>query len=107
MLGIAESVIGIGGKILVKFVEDKDLKTKIAAELKKEALKLDALQAQATSNRVNTHLYLLLGPGLPSCGYVHWGYLHNFLLCPWLNGAVLYGHRISPCLVFPQMDCLP
>ena len=35
MLGIAESVIGIGGKILDKFVEDKDLKTKIAAELKK------------------------------------------------------------------------
>ena len=46
-LGLADSVIGIGGKILDKFVEDKDLKTKIAAELKKEAMQLDALQAQA------------------------------------------------------------
>ena len=34
MLGIAESVIGVAGKVLDKFVEDKDLKTKLAAELK-------------------------------------------------------------------------
>ena len=34
MLGIAESVIGVAGKVLDKFVEDKDLKIKLAAELK-------------------------------------------------------------------------
>ena len=33
MLGIAESVIGVAGKVLDKFVEDKDLKTKLNAEL--------------------------------------------------------------------------
>ena len=35
VLGLADSIIGISGKILDKFVEDKDLKTKINAELKK------------------------------------------------------------------------
>ena len=33
MLGIAESVIGVAGKVLDKFVEDKYLKTKLNAEL--------------------------------------------------------------------------
>lgn len=47
MLGIAESVIGVTGKILDKFVEDKDLKTKLDAELRTQLINLDALQAQA------------------------------------------------------------
>ena len=36
MLGIAESVIGVAGKVLDKFVEDKDLKTKLNAELQSQ-----------------------------------------------------------------------
>ena len=36
MLGIAESVIGVAGKVLDKFVEDKDLKTKLSHELKSQ-----------------------------------------------------------------------
>jgi hypothetical protein len=47
MLGIAESVIGVAGKILDKFVEDKDLKTKLNAELKSQIISLDLAQAQA------------------------------------------------------------
>tara|TARA_R100001086_G_scaffold198454_1_gene114788 strand:+ start:607 stop:1008 length:402 start_codon:yes stop_codon:yes gene_type:complete len=47
MLGIAESVIGVAGKILDKFVEDKDLKTKLSAELKAQIISLDLAQAQA------------------------------------------------------------
>ena len=46
MLGIAESVIGVAGKVLDKFVEDKDLKTKLSAELQSQLINLDALQAQ-------------------------------------------------------------
>jgi len=46
MLGIAESVIGVAGKVLDKFVEDKDLKAKLDAELKSQLINLDALQAQ-------------------------------------------------------------
>lgn len=47
MLGIADSVIGVAGKILDKFVEDKDLKTKLEAELKTQLVSLDLAQAQA------------------------------------------------------------
>jgi len=47
MLGIAESVIGVAGKVLDKFVEDKDLKTKLEAELKSQVISLDLAQAQA------------------------------------------------------------
>ena len=32
VLGIADSIIGVAGKVLDKFVEDKDLKTKLNAE---------------------------------------------------------------------------
>ena len=48
MLGIAESVIGVAGKVLDKFVEDKDLKTKLSHELKTQIVSLDLVQAQTT-----------------------------------------------------------
>jgi len=35
MLGIADSIIGVAGKVLDKFIEDKDLKTKLDFELRK------------------------------------------------------------------------
>ena len=44
---IAESVIGVAGKILDKFVEDKDLKTKIEGELRKQTLAISQAQAKA------------------------------------------------------------
>jgi hypothetical protein len=47
MFGLAESVIGVAGKVLDKFVEDKDLKTKIEGELKGQMIQLDLAQAQA------------------------------------------------------------
>ena len=47
MLGIADSVIGIAGKVLDKFVEDKDLKKKLDNELRSQIISLDLAQAQA------------------------------------------------------------
>ena len=46
MLGIAESVIGVAGKVLDKFVEDKDLKKKLDHELRSQIVSLDLAQAQ-------------------------------------------------------------
>ena len=46
MLGIVESVIGVAGKVLDKFVEDKDHKTKLTHELKSQIVSLDLAQAQ-------------------------------------------------------------
>ena len=82
MLGIAESVIGIGGKILDKFVEDKDLKTKIAAELKKEALKLDALQAQANIEQ-SKHPSIFVAGARPAIMWIcALGLLTQFFILP-------------------------
>ncbi|MEK9669528.1 MAG: 3TM-type holin [Gammaproteobacteria bacterium] len=47
MLGLVDSVVGVAGKVLDKFVEDKDLKTKLNAELKSQMIALDLAQAQA------------------------------------------------------------
>ena len=47
MLGLADSIVGVAGKVLDKFVEDKDLKTKLNAELKQQMVSLDLAQAQA------------------------------------------------------------
>ena len=48
MLGIVESVVGVAGKVLDKFVEDKDLKRKLESELKSQIISLDLAQAQTT-----------------------------------------------------------
>ena len=47
MLGLADSIVGVAGKVLDKFVEDKDLKTKLNSELKQQMISLDLAQAQA------------------------------------------------------------
>ena len=47
MLGIADSVIGVAGKVLDKFIEDKDLKKKLDHELRSQIVSLDLAQAQA------------------------------------------------------------
>ena len=49
VLGIADSVIGVAGKVLDKFVEDKDLKTRLNAELKQQMMSLDLAQAKHPS----------------------------------------------------------
>jgi len=46
MLGIADSVIGVAGKVLDKFIEDKDLKKKLDHELRSQIVSLDLAQAQ-------------------------------------------------------------
>jgi hypothetical protein len=96
MLGIAESVIGIGGKILDKFVEDKDLKTKIAAELKKEALKLDALQAQANIEQ-SKHPSIFVAGARPAIMWIcALGLLTQFFIMPLAEwGCAIWAPHIT------------
>ena len=61
MLGIADSVIGVAGKILDKFVEDKDLKTKLEAELKTQLVSLDLAQAQANIEQAKSPSIFVAG----------------------------------------------
>ena len=44
---IVDSIIGVAGKVLDKFVEDKDLRVKLESELTSQIISLDMAQAQA------------------------------------------------------------
>tara|TARA_R110002020_G_C15681700_1_gene718930 strand:- start:78 stop:473 length:396 start_codon:yes stop_codon:yes gene_type:complete len=56
---IADAVVGIAGKVLDKFVGDKDLKVKLEAELQKELIGLDMANAQANvESAKSSHLFV-------------------------------------------------
>ena len=82
MFGIAESVIGVAGKVLDKFVEDKDLKTKLEAELKSQVISLDLAQAQANIEQ-SKHPSLFVSGARPSIMWVCcFGLAWQFVLQP-------------------------
>jgi hypothetical protein len=69
MLGIAETVIGVAGKVLDKFVEDKDLKTKLSHELKSQIVSLDLAQAQANIEQAK-HPSIFVAGARPSIMWI-------------------------------------
>ena len=82
MFGIAESVIGVAGKVLDKFVEDKDLKTKLEAEIKSQVISLDLAQAQANIEQAK-HPSLFVSGASPSIMWVCcFGLAWQFVLQP-------------------------
>ena len=83
MLGIADSVIGVAGKVLDKFVEDKDLKTKLEAELKQQVISLDLAQAQANVERAK-HSSVFVAGARPA---IMW-------ICAFALGWQYIGHPI-------------
>jgi len=82
VFGIAESVIGVAGKVLDKFVEDKDLKTKLEAEIKSQVISLDLAQAQANIEQAK-HPSLFVAGARPSIMWVCcFGLAWQFVLQP-------------------------
>ena len=82
VFGIAESVTGVAGKVLDKFVEDKDLKTKLEAELKSQVISLDLAQAQANIEQ-SQHPSLFVSGARPSIMWVCcFGLAWQFVLQP-------------------------
>ena len=69
MFGIVESIVGVAGKVLDKFVEDKDLKTKLEAEFKTQLLALDLAQA-ATNLEQAKHPSLFVAGARPSIMWI-------------------------------------
>ena len=69
MFGIAESIIGVAGKVLDKFVEDKDLKTKLAAELKTQLIALDLSQAETNLEQAK-HPSIFVAGARPSIMWI-------------------------------------
>ena len=69
VLGIADSIIGVAGKVLDKFVEDKDLKTKLDFELRKAYS--DANLAQIDVNKEQAkHPSLFVAGARPSIMWI-------------------------------------
>ena len=69
MFGIAESLIGVAGKVLDKFVEDKDLKSKLAAELKTQLIALDLAQAETNLEQAK-HPSIFVAGARPSIMWI-------------------------------------
>jgi len=101
MLGIAESVIGVAGKVLDKFVEDKDLKTKLEAELSQQLVSLDLAQAQANIEQAK-HPSIFVSGARPAimwvcCFALAW----QFIFAPILSwGFALW----YPIVVLPTLE---
>ena len=69
MFGMAESIIGVAGKVLDKFVEDKDLKSKLAAELKTQLIALDLAQAETNLEQAK-HPSIFVAGARPSIMWI-------------------------------------
>ena len=65
MLGIADSIIGVAGKVLDKFVEDKDLKTKLDFELRKAYSDANIAQIEVNKEQAK-HPSLFVAGARPS-----------------------------------------
>jgi hypothetical protein len=72
----------VAGKVLDKFVEDKDLKTKLEAEIKSQVISLDLAQAQANIEQAK-HPSLFVSGARPSIMWVCcFGLAWQFVLQP-------------------------
>ena len=100
MLGIVESVVGVAGKVLDKFVEDKDLKAKLEAELKSQIISLDLAQAQANIEQAK-HSSVFIAGARPAIMWIcAFGLGWQFVFQPitvWLF-AVLGSNLVLPVL---------
>ena len=94
---IVDSIVGIAGKVLDKFVGDKDLKTKLQAELQKELIGLDMAQAQSNIESAKSS-HLFVSGARPAIMWIcALGLFTNFFLMPiaewitviWLPDVIL------------------
>ena len=69
VMGIAESVVGVAGKVLDKFVEDKDLKAKLDHELKTAFHSANLAQIEVNKQEA-AHQSLFVAGWRPFVGWV-------------------------------------
>ena len=101
MLGIAESVIGVTGKILDKFVEDKDLKTKLDAELRTQLISLDALQAQTNIEQAK-HPSIFVSGSRPAIMWIcAFALAWQYILAPITSWALVVWY---PMITLPTLQ---
>ena len=101
MLGLADSVIGVAGKVLDKFVEDKDLKTKLEAELKQQMISLDLAQTQANIEQAK-HPSIFVAGARPAIMWIcALGLGWQFILAPISSWIILTWY---PMVTLPMLE---
>lgn len=101
MLGIADSVIGVAGKVLDKFVEDKDLKKKLQHELQTQMVSLDLAQAQANIEQAK-HPSIFVSGARPAIMWVCcFALMWQFILAPILSWGLAIWY---PIVELPALD---
>lgn len=101
---IAETIVGAVGKVLDKFVADKDLKAKLSHEI--ETAMLEQNLAQLEVNKVEAaHRSLFVAGWRPACGWVCTSALAwHFILAPALQFGFAIGGYTEP---LPQIELGP
>ena len=101
MLGIADSVVGVAGKVLDKFVEDKDLKKKLEHELQTQMVSLDLAQAQANIEQAK-HPSIFVSGARPAIMWVCcFALMWQFILAPVLSWGLAIWY---PIVELPALD---
>ena len=101
MLGLADSVIGVAGKVLDKFVEDKGLKTKLEAELKQQMISLDLAQTQANIEQAK-HPSIFVAGARPAIMWIcALGLGWQFILAPISSWIILTWY---PMVTLPMLE---
>jgi len=101
MLGLLDGVVGVAGKVLDKFIEDKDLKTKLNAELEKEVIQLSKAQAEANIEQAK-HPSLFVAGARPAIMWIcAFGLAWQFVLSPLLSWTAL---MFDPTFVLPEIQ---
>ena len=81
-------ILGLAGPILDKFVEDKDTKNQIAAQLEQQLVGLQAAQAQANIEQAK-HPSLFVAGARPAIMWIcALGLMTNFFIMPLAEWAV-------------------
>lgn len=101
MLGIAESVIGVAGKVLDKFVEDKDLKKKLDHELRSQIVSLDLAQAQTNLEQAK-HSSIFVAGARPAIMWIcAFALAWQFIVAPIASWAFAIWY---PVVELPALD---
>ena len=101
MIGLVDSVVGVAGKVLDKFVEDKDLKTKLNAELKSQMIALDLAQAQANIEQAK-HPSIFVSGARPSIMWIcAFALAWQYILAPIASWAVVLWY---PLVTLPSLQ---
>ena len=101
MIGLVDSVVGVAGKVLDKFVEDKDLKTKLNAELKSQMIQLDLAQAQANIEQAK-HPSVFVSGARPSIMWIcAFALAWQYILAPLARWAIVLWY---PLVTLPSLQ---